>query len=249
MEEVAMLDPHPKILLDIRNFGDPKLPICGKGMRRVPGLPGLSDIVPFPVEFCEYKFWANTLDIGEFPAMLAEDLQPFTERLSSRNTQSLSNDTANLLSPSKMQFEGGRNDNWFINLDYLEVDVIGTSLGSTESFLPRFQLPPPEENFEVQHMKQTASGGDCFNSPFGLATVLLGREPELEVEACRAPNHIFQSSNITGDTPEVEVLVLTLATMALLQELRTLDLLSMMLEQSAGLLSKKLPRAAEFKES
>ncbi|GKF89707.1 hypothetical protein Tco_0263670 [Tanacetum coccineum] len=57
------------------------------------------------------------------------------------------------------------------------------------------------------------------------------------------------NSATSGDTPEVEELVLTLATTALLQELRTLDLLSMMLEQSAGLLSKKLPPAAEFKES
>ncbi|GJY47933.1 hypothetical protein Tco_0437889 [Tanacetum coccineum] len=56
------------------------------------------------------------------------------------------------------------------------------------------------------------------------------------------------NSAISGDTPEVEAFVLTLATIALLRELRTLDLLSMMLEQSAGLLSKKLPPAAEFKE-
>ncbi|GJR90969.1 hypothetical protein Tco_0214980 [Tanacetum coccineum] len=61
--------------------------------------------------------------------------------------------------------------------------------------------------------------------------------------------HVIVAIAISGDTPEVKVLVLTLATMALLWELRTLDLLSMMLEQSAGLLSKKLPPAAEFKES
>ncbi|GJW50645.1 hypothetical protein Tco_0091996 [Tanacetum coccineum] len=89
----------------------------------------------------------------------------------------------------------------------------------------------------------------------------LGREPELEVEdrleftiliVAIVPDNYDMSGQppaaTSGDTPEVEALVLTLATMALLRELRTLDLLSMMLEQSAGLLSKKLPPAAEFKK-
>ncbi|GJY88595.1 hypothetical protein Tco_0503223 [Tanacetum coccineum] len=60
---------------------------------------------------------------------------------------------------------------------------------------------------------------------------------------------ISLSSETSGEIPEVEVLVLTLATTGLLRELRTLDLLSMIFRHSRGILSKKLPPAAEFNES
>nr|GFC75255.1 hypothetical protein [Tanacetum cinerariifolium] len=53
----------------------------------------------------------------------------------------------------------------------------------------------------------------------------------------------------SSDTLEVEAVVLTLATTGLLREYRTLDLLSMIPKQSRGILSRKLPPAAEFKES
>ncbi|GJT51489.1 hypothetical protein Tco_0977646 [Tanacetum coccineum] len=61
--------------------------------------------------------------------------------------------------------------------------------------------------------------------------------------------HIFFKLRISEEIPGVEVLALTLATTGLLRELRTLDLLSMILRQSRGILSKKLPPAAEFNES
>ncbi|GJT06385.1 hypothetical protein Tco_0840847 [Tanacetum coccineum] len=59
------------------------------------------------------------------------------------------------------------------------------------------------------------------------------------------------NSKTSGDTPEVEALVLTLATMALLRELRTLDLLLMMaLRNQRLLLSKKFAHLRRsFKES
>nr|GFC30272.1 hypothetical protein [Tanacetum cinerariifolium] len=57
------------------------------------------------------------------------------------------------------------------------------------------------------------------------------------------------NSATSGDMPEVEAVVLTLATMGLLREYRTLDLLSMIPKHSRGILSRKLPPAAEFKES
>ncbi|GJR67930.1 hypothetical protein Tco_0013995 [Tanacetum coccineum] len=50
------------------------------------------------------------------------------------------------------------------------------------------------------------------------------------------------NSETSGDTPEVEAFVLTLATMALLRELRTLDLLSMMLEHFSGPFFGEAPR-------
>ncbi|GJV05221.1 hypothetical protein Tco_1338790 [Tanacetum coccineum] len=49
---------------------------------------------------------------------------------------------------------------------------------------PRFQLPPPKVEFESNHMKTPSSGGDWLQfTRSGYAMVLLGREPELEVEA------------------------------------------------------------------
>nr|GFD05474.1 hypothetical protein [Tanacetum cinerariifolium] len=56
------------------------------------------------------------------------------------------------------------------------------------------------------------------------------------------------NSATSGDMSEVEAAVLTLATTGLLREYRTLDLLSMMLKHSRGILSRKLPPAAEFKD-
>ncbi|GJU95308.1 hypothetical protein Tco_1320064 [Tanacetum coccineum] len=80
----------------------------------------------------------------------------------------------------------------------------------------------------------------CYLAGAGAGT----RIGDVCLSRSRARTISFNSAT-SGDTLEVEALVLTLATMALLRELRTLDLLSMMLEQSAGLLSKKLPPAAE----
>ncbi|GKG13322.1 hypothetical protein Tco_0350282, partial [Tanacetum coccineum] len=57
------------------------------------------------------------------------------------------------------------------------------------------------------------------------------------------------SSATSGEIPGVEELELTFATTGLLRELRTLDLLSMILRQSRGILSKKFPPAVEFNES
>ncbi|GJZ92978.1 hypothetical protein Tco_0665043 [Tanacetum coccineum] len=80
----------------------------------------------------------------------------------------------------------------------------------------------------------------CDLAGVGTGDVCLSRSRALTIS--------FNSAT-SGDTLEVGAFILTLATMALLRKLRTLDLLSMMLEQSAGLLSKNLPPAAEFKES
>ncbi|GJW82646.1 hypothetical protein Tco_0155791 [Tanacetum coccineum] len=53
----------------------------------------------------------------------------------------------------------------------------------------------------------------------------------------------------SGEIPGVDEFELTLATTALFRELRTLDLLSIILKHSRGILSKKFPPAAEFNES
>ncbi|GKG53691.1 hypothetical protein Tco_0555091, partial [Tanacetum coccineum] len=54
------------------------------------------------------------------------------------------------------------------------------------------------------------------------------------------------SSATSDETAWVEELVLILATTALFLDWRTLDLLSMIFKHSQGILSKKLPPAAEF---
>nr|GFD03862.1 hypothetical protein [Tanacetum cinerariifolium] len=57
-------------------------------------------------------------------------------------------------------------------------------------------------------------------------------------------------SSVTSDEmAEVEELKFTLATTTLARDWRTFDLLSMIFKQSDGILSKKLPPAAEFNES
>ncbi|GJU14786.1 hypothetical protein Tco_1142752 [Tanacetum coccineum] len=70
--------------------------------------------------------------------------------------------------------------NWYINLGtfgggrpWYYVRMHGPlSLGF--NFLHRSSM---KVEFEVHHMKQPASGGDAFNSPLGLATGVVGREP------------------------------------------------------------------------
>ncbi|GJW23537.1 hypothetical protein Tco_0034159 [Tanacetum coccineum] len=112
---------------------------------------------------------------------------------------------------------------------FLDVILGNCSIGKSDNY--NMSGPPPQE----QTLLNRFYGSGCWNGRYCLSR-------------SRALTISFNSAT-SGDTPEVEALVLTLATMALLRELRTLDLLSMMLEQSAGLLSKKLPPAAEFKES
>ncbi|GJR77057.1 hypothetical protein Tco_0089422 [Tanacetum coccineum] len=64
------------------------------------------------------------------------------------------------------------------------------------------------------------------------------------------PSVAGQFCSATSDeTAEVEELVLTLATTALLHDWQTLYMLSMIFRHSRGILSRKLPPAAEFNES
>ncbi|GJR90417.1 hypothetical protein Tco_0214428 [Tanacetum coccineum] len=131
--------------------------------------------------------------------------------------------------------------------------------------------------FDVHHMKHRFCGDCSSKFTLRLATVLLGRD-NYDIEWAPTAVKTFAQHALYGSgswklkrmsaCPENRALTISfnsatseilrevesgsvslLATMALLRELRTLDLLSMMLEQSAGLLSKKLPPAAEFKES
>ncbi|GJV87080.1 hypothetical protein Tco_1531018 [Tanacetum coccineum] len=86
------------------------------------------------------------------------------------------------------------------------------------------------------------------NSP-STALTGVGRGIEFSCQGVKLSSISFTQPTSERDFRVVEFVELTLATTGLLRELRTLDLLSMILRQSRGILSKKLPPAAEFNES
>ncbi|GJT99930.1 hypothetical protein Tco_1110269 [Tanacetum coccineum] len=125
-----------------------------------------------------------------------------------------------------------------------EVGRLVIFLGSTVSFVTSgFNFPPTSRTitYEWAPTQVTQLCSTTFTGRGGAGTEITG------LSRSRALNHIFHSSNI-GDTRSGSART-SLYNNGFASELRTLDMLSMMLEQSAGLLSKKLPPAAEFKEN
>ncbi|GJW15264.1 hypothetical protein Tco_0019397 [Tanacetum coccineum] len=122
-----------------------------------------------------------------------------------------------------------KHDNWSSTWIWRLV-VLGTSLGSTLSLLPRFLLPPPGGKHKLcstAFTGEAAGNGDvCLVRDVGALTY-------------------FQFSNI-GSYSRWKARVLTFATRALLGS-ENFGLAPRGVEQISGQLSKKLPPAAEFK--
>ncbi|GJW28170.1 hypothetical protein Tco_0045045 [Tanacetum coccineum] len=118
----------------------------------------------------------------------------------------------------------------------LAVVLHGRKTGWSDLVCHRWRTPD-ELRYVVAYPRYKLCSTAFTGAGAGTGDVCLSRSRALTIS--------FNSAT-SGDTPEVEALVLTLATMALLRELlfcfsslvTNFDLLSMCIEQSAGLLSK-----------
>nr|GFC06650.1 hypothetical protein [Tanacetum cinerariifolium] len=120
-------------------------------------------------------------------------------------------------------------------------------LGKLEVGKPGVDKQEQEENQEDE-FDLTSSEDDSW---YFLGCSKLRRLERQILECChdKRCHPWLDNFSTSSDTLEVEAVVLTLATTGLLHEYRTLDLLSMMPKHSRDILYRKLPPAAEFKES